>query len=169
MSACGPVNQVLLKECCGKEERNKFTMTHNDPTVLFFFSFFLSLSATSRYMEYPGQGSDPSRSHNLSCSCGNAGSLTTVLGWRLTRHPSAPKTLSIPLCHSRNSNPTVLKHATLCQRPLNFQLHLKLWEGSWNLAKQASKSASHTGFKKYNNTGRKHQARTFILFLSYCF
>ena len=43
-------------------------------TILFFF-FFLLL-AIPWHMEFPGQGSDPSHSCNLSCSCSNATSLT---------------------------------------------------------------------------------------------
>ena len=39
-----------------------------------FFSFFFL--ATPRYMEFPGQGSDPNRNCRLRHSCGNTGSLT---------------------------------------------------------------------------------------------
>ena len=43
-----------------------------------FFFFFLSFSflATPQHMEFPGQESDPRRSHDLSLSCSNTGSLT---------------------------------------------------------------------------------------------
>ena len=47
----------------------------------FIILFYLFLAAPW-HMELPGQGSDPSSSHNLSHSCGNAGSLThCARGW----------------------------------------------------------------------------------------
>ena len=45
----------------------------------FFFFFFFFLAAPT-HMEFPGQGSDPSHSLNLSLSCGTAGSLTHCAG-----------------------------------------------------------------------------------------
>ena len=70
------------------------------PYSLLFFFFFPFLAAPWR-MEFPVQESDPSCSYALSCSCGNAGSLTpTVLGWRSNLRPSAPKMLPIPWHHS---------------------------------------------------------------------
>ena len=43
--------------------------------MLWFVCSF-SFLATPRFLEFPGQGSDPSHSRNLSRRCGNAGSLT---------------------------------------------------------------------------------------------
>ena len=59
----------------------------------FFFFFFFFFLAAQRYMEFPGQGSDPSHSFDLHRSCGNAGS-----SWGCNRRPSA----LIPLHPSRN-------------------------------------------------------------------
>ena len=63
------------------------------------FSFFSSFSAAPQHVECRGQGSDPSRSVDLHHSCGNAGSLTHVLGWGLNLRPETP----LILCNSRNS------------------------------------------------------------------
>ena len=70
-------------------------------SFLFFFSFFGRLATYGVW----GQGLDPSYSHNLSCSCGDARFITccTGLGWGLNLHPSAPKMPPIPLHHSGNS------------------------------------------------------------------
>ena len=42
--------------------------------------FFFSFLAAPQHMEFRGQGSDVSCNHDLSCSCGNAGSLTHCAG-----------------------------------------------------------------------------------------
>ena len=49
-------------------------LTHT--LVEFFFFLFWSFLAALRHMEFLGQGTDPSCSCNLSCSCGDPGSLT---------------------------------------------------------------------------------------------
>ena len=46
-----------------------------EPVAVRFF-FLFSFLAAPQHMELPVQGSDPSQSHHLSHSCGNAGSLT---------------------------------------------------------------------------------------------
>ena len=43
---------------------------------MFLFCFIFSFGATLQPMEFLGQGSELSHSHDLSCSCGNAGSFT---------------------------------------------------------------------------------------------
>ena len=48
--------------------------------IFLFFLFFFSFLAAPRHMELPGQGSDPSHSHNQSHSCGNTGSFTHCAG-----------------------------------------------------------------------------------------
>lgn len=85
MSASGPANQVLLKECCEKEEKKEQVL--NDRTVL--------------------------------------------------------------------------KPVTLCQKSLNFQFHVKLWKGSWKLAKQASRFSPTQDLRRAI-TGRKHEASNYI-------
>ena len=55
-----------------------------------FFFFFFSFLAAQWHMEFPGQGSDLSHSCGLSCSCGNAGSLTHCAGQGWNLHPNAP-------------------------------------------------------------------------------
>ena len=50
-----------------------------------------------------GQGSEPSFSCDLCCSCGDAGSKApAMLGWGLNLCPSAPEMLQILLHHSGN-------------------------------------------------------------------
>ena len=74
-----------------EEKKGFFFKVLHELQSLFFF-FFL---AAPRPMEFPGQGSDPSRSHDLRHRCGNTGSLTTHCncdGSNL-RH-SSPKTQS---------------------------------------------------------------------------
>ena len=44
--------------------------------IHFLFVCLFSFLAAPRHMEFMGQGSDPSHSHDLSHSCSNAGSLT---------------------------------------------------------------------------------------------
>ena len=44
------------------------------------FFFFFSFQATPQHMEFPGQGSDPGRSHDQSHSCNNARSLIYCTG-----------------------------------------------------------------------------------------
>ena len=58
-------------------------------------SFFLCLVALW-HVELLGQGSDPGCSHDLGCSCGNAGSLTHVAGLGVSPASSAPRMLLIP-------------------------------------------------------------------------
>ena len=56
-------------------------------------------------MEFPDQGSDPSHSCNLLCSCDKArffNPLHRGRGWNLS--PGAAERPPIPLCHSRNSS-----------------------------------------------------------------
>ena len=48
--------------------------------LLLFFSSFSLFLATLQHMVFPGQGSDPSCSWDLCCSCSNAGSLTHCAG-----------------------------------------------------------------------------------------
>ena len=65
------------------------------------------------HLELPGQGSsDLSLCLELSCSCGNARSLTHCAG--STPRPGAPKMLSILLGHSRSS----LRFYLLCMKPV---------------------------------------------------
>ena len=66
---------------------------------LFFFFFWCPASYG---ISWPG--SDPSRSCDLRCSCGNARSLATVPGRRWNLHPDAVKMSPIPLCRRRNSS-----------------------------------------------------------------
>ena len=47
---------------------------------VFFCLFFVFFLAAPCHMELPGQGSDLNHSHELSCSCGNAKSLTHCAG-----------------------------------------------------------------------------------------
>ena len=77
---------------------------------IFFIFIFSPVLAISRHMfwlahgiAFLGQGSDPSHSCNLCCSCGNAGSLSTVPGRGLNLCSCAPEMLLIPLHHSGNS------------------------------------------------------------------
>ena len=50
--------------------------------IFYLFIFFFKFLATPWHMEFMDQGSDPSCSHELSCSCSNTGSLT--------RYPMVP-------------------------------------------------------------------------------
>lgn len=63
--------------------------------------------ATLRHRELPGQGSDPSRSHELSGSCSNAGSLIHGAGLRME-----PTTQ-----HSRDAADPVAWHGELHDQP----------------------------------------------------
>ena len=54
-------------------------------------------------MELPGQGSDPSQSCSLSCSCGNTRSLTRYAGPRIKSASQGSQDPLIPLCHCGNS------------------------------------------------------------------
>ena len=74
-----------------------------EPEVCFIWFYLFSFLATPWPMEFPGQRSDPSSSHNLSHSCGNTGSLNHCAGWGSNLRPRTPKTPPIPLSHSRNS------------------------------------------------------------------
>ena len=61
---------------------------------------FMCFLASPRYLEFPGQGSDQSRSCNLCYSCNNTGSLTHCA--RLGIEPvSQCSGEPILLCHSR--------------------------------------------------------------------
>lgn len=82
-----------------------FIPTHVQNVILNIFFYFPFL-ATSRNMEFPGQGSD------LSHSCSR--SLLAVQGWGLNLHSSAPETLPILLCHSRNSQQPFLEADEVC-------------------------------------------------------
>lgn len=61
------------------------------------------LSAAPQHMALLGQGSDPGRSPDPSCSCSRADPQPTLPGGGSNQHPCAPKTPAIPLYHSRNS------------------------------------------------------------------
>ena len=61
--------------------------TTGTPRISFYFYFL----ATPWHMEFCGQGSDPSRSHKLSHSCGNAGSLTRCRAGDQTCIPGFPR------------------------------------------------------------------------------
>ena len=61
-----------------------------------------SLSAAPRHMEFPGGGSDPCCSGDLSCSCGNTGPLTRGAEPGIKSGPRARETPPTPLCHSWN-------------------------------------------------------------------
>ena len=68
----------------------------------FFCLFVFCFCRPVAYMELPGQGSDPSHSHKLNCSCGNTESLTycAVPG---VEPASQLSQLTIPLYHSGSS------------------------------------------------------------------
>lgn len=55
-------------------------MLHTCPFCTTFFFIPCFCPPTRRHMEFLGQGSDLGHSHNLSCSCGNGGSLTHCAG-----------------------------------------------------------------------------------------
>ena len=61
--------------------------------------FFLA----NQFMDFPGQGSDPSHIHNLCHSLCKGGSLSNYAGQGLSKPSSVPKILLIPLHHTRNS------------------------------------------------------------------
>ena len=80
------------------------------------FSFFpFPFLAVLRHMEFLGQGSDPSCSCELLCSCGKLGSFNPLCwagGWNL--HPGAAEMLPIPLCHSGNFTPFLFVYLFFC-------------------------------------------------------
>ena len=59
---------------------NALWVVYSWALTFFQFFFFLLFLAAPQHMEFPGQGSDLSRSYNLSCSCGNAGSSSHCAG-----------------------------------------------------------------------------------------
>lgn len=77
--------------------RNWFSPCHLK-TEGFFFPFLVA----PWLMEFPDQGLDPSRSCDLSCSCGYMGILTHCAGRGSKLPPSIPKMLLISLCHRGN-------------------------------------------------------------------
>jgi len=67
---------------CGKDDAIRFKGHVSHPEPLIGCSAFdsIAISATSRQKEFPGQGSDPSHSCDLSRSCGIDGSFNPQ-GW----------------------------------------------------------------------------------------
>ena len=83
----------------------------------FLACFLFHFLAALRHMEFPGQGSDPSHSHGLGHSCGNARSLTHCVGPGIEPAIQHSKRLLIPLHHSRNSSImlSIFIHAVACK------------------------------------------------------
>ena len=71
----------------------------------YIFHFWLP----PQHMEFLGQVSDLSLSHDLSCMCGKARALTHCARRRLNLNPSVPKMPPILLHHSRNSGKCIFK------------------------------------------------------------
>ena len=63
-------------------------------SVCYVFVFFFSFLTSLRHVEFPGQGTDLSHSCDLSCSCGDAGSLTHCAG--LGVKPASPCSQDAP-------------------------------------------------------------------------
>ena len=84
-----------------------------------YFSIFFSLLAALQHMELLGQGLDPSSSLNLSCSCGNARSLT---------HYARPTIKPVSQCSQDTANPIAP------QQELQY-LYFKFWHHYilWNI------------------------------------
>ena len=78
-----------------------------------FLYYFLNFWATPRHMEFSGQGSYPSHSHNQSHSCSNTGSLAHCegLGIELASQHSQDTPV---LHHSRNSQSMFFKSRCIC-------------------------------------------------------
>ena len=64
--------RCLWKQGGGAQVQGGFKRNRRFLLLLLFFTFL----ATPLHMEFPGQGSDPSCSFDLSYGCGNPGSLT---------------------------------------------------------------------------------------------
>ena len=83
--------------------------------VFGFCGFCGGFVATPQHIEFLGQGLDPSHSqrhrHDLSHSCGNAGSPTHCARPGIKLCVSTPKTPLTPLPHSRNSLHCFIKYS----------------------------------------------------------
>ena len=92
----GPGNSICSECGCKKKKEKK-------KDSQFAFILLLFFLAIPRRTEFLGQGSDPSHTRNIHCSCGSAGSLPHCAGLGIESASQCPRDLSIPLCHSRDS------------------------------------------------------------------
>ena len=74
-------------------------------SCVFLFCFSFSFLTTPQHMEFPGQGSDPSRGCNLSHSCSNTGSLT---------HCAGPGIKPVTQCSQDAADPVVPQQELPC-------------------------------------------------------